>query len=268
MKLDFIKADPAGNTTVFVLTPVPPALRAQAARKIMSPAGVGAEQVGFVSEGRMDMMGGEFCGNASRSYGAYLALRGPDGRTLRGFTGTQRVDVTVSGAREPLPVLVQGLGEDNVCRAAIRMPLPRSVTPLTDPVLGDCTLVCFEGIAHLLLPNREPRESDLAPARALAASLEEEPPCVGLIYTAGETALRPLVFVRETGTLVWESSCASGSCAAAAAYALARGQSCDVDLTQPGGTLSCQVTVEDGAVTALTLGGPVRFTAAGTLFLD
>ena len=76
--LDYLRADPAGNITAFVIGDVDPAHRAKIANKIIDDYDPSVEQVGFISKKadgsyRMDMMGGEFCANASRSFGLYLA---------------------------------------------------------------------------------------------------------------------------------------------------------------------------------------------------
>ncbi len=80
MRLRFAKLNPAGNTTILVLDPVPESMHAEVASNLMNPAVLGGEQVGFVTlmaggpiAASMRMMGGEFCGNAARSLGAYLA---------------------------------------------------------------------------------------------------------------------------------------------------------------------------------------------------
>ncbi len=79
MELNILRADPAGNITVFVLDPVEKAQRAAIAEKIMAIPALKAEQVGYACaaeddvDGHMEMMGGEFCGNATRAYGMYIA---------------------------------------------------------------------------------------------------------------------------------------------------------------------------------------------------
>ena len=68
MELNILRADPAGNITVFVLDPVEKAQRAAIAEKIMAIPALKAEQVGYACaaeddvDGHMEMMGGEFCG--------------------------------------------------------------------------------------------------------------------------------------------------------------------------------------------------------------
>ena len=76
MKLEYIKTDPTSNITVLVRTPVERAKQPEAAENIMA-ADRQCEQVGFVEESesgtRLQMMGGEFCGNASMSLAAVMA---------------------------------------------------------------------------------------------------------------------------------------------------------------------------------------------------
>ena len=78
MTIDYLVADPSGNTTILVLTPVAKAQHSSLAAQLLALPGIEAEQVGYVSREagkplRVDMMGGEFCGNASRSAAAWPA---------------------------------------------------------------------------------------------------------------------------------------------------------------------------------------------------
>ena len=81
MKLNVLRADPAGNITLFVLDPVEKSRRADVAAQLMAVPEYKAEQVGFVctpqegGDGRMEMMGGEFCGNATRAFGLLTAKK-------------------------------------------------------------------------------------------------------------------------------------------------------------------------------------------------
>ncbi|MBQ8670873.1 MAG: hypothetical protein IJ508_06510, partial [Oscillospiraceae bacterium] len=73
MEVELIPVDPAQNYTLFVTSPVEAALRPRVAAALMKRQDPPAEQVAFVTAfsplPRMEMMGGEFCGNASRSFG-------------------------------------------------------------------------------------------------------------------------------------------------------------------------------------------------------
>lgn len=99
MKLKVLRADPAGNITLYVLDPVP---TNQLAARLMELPGQGIEQVGFRCppghgcDGRMEMAGGEFCGNATRAYGQLTAWE-------RG--GAAPVRFEVSGCDHPVTVI-------------------------------------------------------------------------------------------------------------------------------------------------------------------
>ena len=62
MELNILRADPAGNITVFVLDPVEKAQRAAIAEKIMAIPALKAEQVGYACppeddvDGHMEMI--------------------------------------------------------------------------------------------------------------------------------------------------------------------------------------------------------------------
>lgn len=102
MKVKIRVADPAGNITIFVMTPLEKERYAGIARQILERKELGGEQVAFVERTeqgtlRMEMMGGEFCGNASRSF-AYLLCR---------LSGKERKEclVEVSGSPKPLKAI-------------------------------------------------------------------------------------------------------------------------------------------------------------------
>ena len=83
MKVEFVKLSPTQNMTILVKTPVERENHLEVATKLMDYASVGAEQVGFIENGqgtiRLQMMAGEFCGNATRS-AVFHYLDGKDGK--------------------------------------------------------------------------------------------------------------------------------------------------------------------------------------------
>ena len=90
-ELRVVRADPAGNITLFVLTPVEKAECAAVAAKLLAIEALKAEQVGFIfPNGHMEMEAGEFCGNASRAYGYLLAKQ-------QGLTGRHTMHLSVTG---------------------------------------------------------------------------------------------------------------------------------------------------------------------------
>ena len=92
-RLRFYKISPGGNATILILDPVAPEDRAPLARLLLDTNHIHAEQVGYLNlearPVRLDMMGGEFCGNAcpsSRASG--VRSRGAVSRLHADHTGT------------------------------------------------------------------------------------------------------------------------------------------------------------------------------------
>ena len=92
MTIHYLKFSPTGNITILVTTPVPRDRQGEIAARLLAPDCVGGEQVGFIeppsdprAAARLQMMGGEFCGNATMSVGAMLARSAglPDGEASR-----------------------------------------------------------------------------------------------------------------------------------------------------------------------------------------
>ena len=235
--------NPAGNITAVVLEPVEPNLRPALARAIMAQGR--AEQVGFQAEPRMggecrlEMMGGEFCGNAVRSYGLLYAQANGLAR---------RVSVEISGAAEPVTVAA----DPAAGTAYADMPLPRELRWLE--VLGNrYPLVMCQGICHLLALEQAPDPAFLEAARPELCALKQE--AWGVMFLEGRR-LTPAVYVSSTDSLVWESSCGSGSVACGWYLAQANGER-EFLFQEPGGEIQVKVQGQEKAITGCTMGGPV-----------
>lgn len=241
--------NPAGNVTAIVLSAVAPERRAALAERLLALPELHIEQAAFLvppqfgGEIRLEMMGGEFCGNALRCAGFYQAL-------CRGEQGKCCIMAEISGADGVLPVMVD-VGQGIV---STTMPLPVSVEALDWPE-ASVHRVTFDGITHWVIDRAEP--DDALVQRAVAGS--GDAPAVGSIFLNRATgAIRPIVYVRQTGSCVAETSCASGSTAAAVVLAAdLRDGITEIGVGQPGGDLEVGVRKEAGQVTGLSIGGPV-----------
>lgn len=244
MKLQVVRADPAGNITLFVLTPVEKKDCAAIAAKLLAIGELGAEQVGFVFPGgHMEMGGGEFCGNASRAYG-YLAAK------QRRLAGKQTLSLSVSGCDHPIAVTVNA----DEGTAAAEMPLPQLVKKLE--IAGACgTLVHLGGIAHFVVENVVPDKTFFERVEGVFASYPELE-AYGVLFLDGDR-MTPLVKVPAAGTLTFEGSCGSGTLACAVAMSEGREGDFSVALRQPAGTVTALVRRQNGVITAASIGGPV-----------
>ena len=237
MELNILRADPAGNITVFVLDPVEKAQRAAIAEKIMAIPALKAEQVGYACaaeddvDGHMEMMGGEFCGNATRAYGMYIAQQ-------KG--GLSSVRLRVSGCDHAVTAQVDL--KSGTARA--EMPCPRSVKRVT--VNGhEGTLVDLTGIAHFVVEGVEPSEDFFRTAEPIFSGIAGLDACGVIFLDAEKRSMIPLVKVIE-----------SVACAVAQSEHMENGGfSCEY--RQPAGAVRASVERQGGNVIAASIGGEV-----------
>jgi diaminopimelate epimerase len=253
---EIVIADPAKNITVFVLDPVSgPGDRAAAAKALLADPKLGAEQVGFVTPPpenpsglwRLEMMGSEFCGNAARSFGLYVARR-------QGLRGQVRVDIEISGMKERVPVLVDV--EAGFAEAAMPLPIAQEILRFSGRELP---VYVFEGITHVLAPDIKPSEPVFYEIKALIDAGHRFDALGVMFWDTAARKMTPAVYVYATESLVFESSCGSGS--AALGVWLTRGLPDGEErlaLSQPGGVIAVRVQKRGGNVTGVSIGGPVK----------
>lgn len=269
-KIPFVKLSPTQNVTVLVTQSVPRSEQAAMSAKLLAYDGVGGEQVGFLepavipgAQVRLQMMGGEFCGNATMSVGAYLAER-------EGLADGESRDyvLEISGANGPTHCLIERTGD--AWRGKVRMPCPECVREYeleTECGLRQVPVVVFPGISHLIVPANEAwsRETiekcirswnDVIGADALGV----------LRYDEEKMTIEPAVYVPATDSVVWERGCGSGTAAIGCRNAVKYG-AFEGEIRQPGGTIYVAAKAEDGRISDLSIAGTVRIVAEGTAFI-
>lgn len=308
-RLKFLKLIPGGNPTILVTEPdVPPAERMKTALRLMHPLHLQAEQVGFVktrtAPPRLEMMGGEFCLNATRSL-AFEAAR--QGRFLP-LAGTEDLFglVRCSGHPSTLPVRVaegkrllrlsrqeQAPLFELDCYVSLECSLGPEEIQEAAP---GAVLVRLPGICHLLLDeNRYPQPANQpgGPPKTLEEeaavwrkklNMDCEPACGVVWYKAfcpdeGPDGVKtlyyritPLVFVSETKTSVLESACGSASLALSL-LAAAQEQPADalnLQIFQPSHEhllVHLQRNPERPDTCQVEVGGPVWLCAEGEAYI-
>lgn len=270
MKIKYYKLNPTGNITLITETPVPRESQAAVAAKLMEQVN-DAEQVGFIEPAsnpdcafRLQMMGGEFCGNASIAAAAlFMSKHSPSP------TDKSTVTFEVSGADKPISVSVECLNKIKFT-GSVSMPLPESCY--------DCELV-YNGKSFSFPVVRMPGICHAIVTGGIGADFAEEAigewcrqldtDALGLMfYNARDGLLRPLVHVASTGSTVWESSCASGSCAVAAYESSKCGEGKVLSLRQPGGTLNVKSFCTRGALFGITLTGSIEIAGEHSAVID
>ena len=251
----YVRLDPTGNLTCLVLDPVTREEERETTRRLMGEC----EQVAYLepaslpgSRARIRLMGGEFCGNAAMAAACYLAEQ--DGVS---GGGERTVPIEMSGAPGLLACAVKA-GADGFA-GTVPMPPVRGIRRMEGEAYN-LTAVSLDGIAHLILSG-PPFPGD-AEAEALLRRLAEQRPedAVGLLLWDEEReTMRPLVLVKGSGTLVWETGCGSGSAAVGAFLAARNGDGTTVTpVAQPGGVIRVNAVCRNGAVESVSISGAVR----------
>lgn len=262
---------PGGNDTAIVWDNIPRRQQGDIASSIQKTY-PGVEQVMFIERNpengriRGQMAGGEFCGNATRSLG-YLLLDGKDGT----------IDVEVSGANRPMTVVVKN------GQAMTEIPVKPDLESIKALPSGE-TIANLDGISHLItrddqqIGQRLNSISDLETRKLEVKKVLDEvglskEPASGVMVTSerpdGKLRLDPYVYVRDTGTLYYETGCGSGSTAIGLSQAKANSQSVDsLEIIQPSG-LPLVVSVQRGetAFKQATVNGPVEVMFDSRMYL-
>lgn len=267
-ELEVMFADPAGNGTIFVLTPCQRQDYQKIASYLLDDGRWKGEQVAFMMpqrEGQMpriEMSGLEFCGNAARAFGLYCAR-------ARGLAKDTPIEVSVSGTDKVLTVWADiDLGYSRVqmpdmvsCRkVTLAELLSRQIT---DGERNTGYIVDLGGIVHVVVDAAASEELFWRIADYVIK--QYDPPAVGVMFRdRNEEKAIPLVYVRDVDTLYWEGSCGSGAYACAAALAMERidGGSRDFiesgAIRQPAGVIDVRVSVRNGIIGTIEIGGAVK----------
>ena len=209
---------------------------------------------------RVEMLGGEFCGNAIRSVVQLVT----EGKNCQGV-------IEASGTDQPLRFSVI----DGV--VAVEMPIPATDELVLDVAEG--TLVRLDGITHLVVAtsNRKLRERR-TPRQLLNEFLTDDrygltsQPAVGVSYYDTESERAEFsVWVRDVNTVFDETACGSGTCAIGIAFATRARASRKLHITQPSGekiTVEVEFDGQMGKVVAATIAGEVSVLYDGKMVLS
>lgn len=245
MEVKYILCNPTGNITALVETEIPTEKHVVVAEMILEkePA---CEQVGFLlpskegSDITLRMAGGEFCGNATMCTAAYYAQK----------NGLQEgnkncVSVKVIGTPNLLNVDIEKKNNEYI--GTIEMPRPSSIKEVQFSFENSnyrYPVVNFSGISHVIIEDDIPC---YMPERCIKIWCDKlKVNGIGLmLLSKDKKQLRPLVYVKTPETLVWESSCASGTTAVGAYLAKKTGNPVKLELSEPGGTLTVETFKDD-----------------------
>lgn len=246
---------PSGNTTAVIFDRLPHIDRKQLNTQIINtwqqqyPSLPQVEQCCFITPprspkalARVEMFGGEFCGNATRS-AIWLITKGCNSKGK----------VEVSGVKKPLAFSVTN---NNV---SVEMPLPEDKTLVQEVVEG--LLVQLDGISQLVVTEKckqAPRQllTDLLKRNAYDLFSQ---PAVGVSYydrVLGKAEF--CVWVKEVDTMFDETACGSGTSAIGVALATRARWSVDLNVIQPSGeAIRTEASYQGGKVAKSFITGKV-----------
>jgi diaminopimelate epimerase/GNAT superfamily N-acetyltransferase len=255
-------AYPSGNTTAVVFDQL-----LSADRKVLNNAIMDTwknngnnqpeiEQCCFISQSsdpraiaRVEMFGGEFCGNATRS-AAWLITSGKDYKGL----------IEVSGAARPLEFTVKN-GD-----VSVEMPLPNDRTLFQ--LVPEGTLVQLDGITQLVVADQDPRQLLTQLLRENKYSLASQPAVGVSSYNPSSSKAKFCVWVNEVDTIFDETACGSGTSAIGIAVTAKDQTSTMLPVTQPSGeTITTETTYDNDKITKSTITGKVNILYDGEMKL-
>lgn len=270
--VDFVKLSPTLNMTLLVRTEHPVEEYHNIATALMSADHVHAEQVGFVQKAsspgahaRLHMAAGEFCGNACMA----LAVLNASEQAL-GRGGRTQVVLEASGAENVVRCEVERRDTDYYCR--LHMPLPQGVEAFTPAGFGHLpsTLVTYDDAVHVIVETDRIDVDSKARAERLTAQLAQTsnaPLVAVMVYVPATGQLAPLIHLPALGSLIWESSCGSGTASVGVHLARTTRAAVSANVIQPGGSMWVGATLDRGRVTDLQIAGSVNIVAEGKAYV-
>lgn len=252
--IPFVKFWPGGNTTALVVEKFPREQYVSIARKILDENKI-IEQVGFLEKPenpraaiRLQMMGGEFCGNATRATAYFWAMK----------TRLKSFKIEVSGFSE---LLSAKINNDKV-----ELELPGIFFQKIQN--KKMKIVDLMGIRFIL--QDFPKNSNKA--QELIKKHKNTFPAVGVLYASFEDkniTIDPIVWVKETNTCYDESACGSGSIAAGIVKFLQNPKQKFFSVLQPSGeTYNIKIEGSKNKITKIKFSGIVKYKGEESLIFN
>jgi len=300
--LDYLLAYPGGNSTALVESRVERTEQPAVGSLLLAAPQIRKEQieqVGFIepattkgAQARLQMASGELCLNATRSLIAFLALCDLD--AVDNVIGIETSGYEIQEQPALITATTKLVGDGDVfvtlplpLASLVEAPAHTEVLPL-DGQPTPLLLVQLKGITHLVIRQADTPESlhslldhahagksslDLPQLEELFSLLYQERPdlaarqAVGLIFLRekeGGFDLYPLVRVNQQKTTFYESSCGSGTIAAALAC-LQLSPNHPLTFTQPSGSNLEVSFLSPSAGDTVTLAGTVSILRKGSI---
>ncbi|CAH0272845.1 Diaminopimelate epimerase [Peribacillus sp. Bi96] len=273
-EIDFIKFNPTQNMTILVKTNFLVEEYKHIASKIMSYDSVHAEQVGFIEKpinnkaaAKLQMAGGEFCGNACMALAAFVASE-------KGLKHNDLAEIILEASGTDKLITCQmkrNLGEYH---CLVTMPIPKKIEQRTIKYDGNdlnMIIVRYHEFIHIVIEVEEfsktVREKAQSLAKLLGVTLGTN--LIGvLLYKSKSEEMAPLIYVPHLDSMIWERGCGSGTASLGAYLAWKNKGEIVKNIRQPGGDIKVFATCHGEDLTSLMIEGSVQIVAQGKAFID
>lgn len=211
-KVEYVISAAGGNETVIRLLDHSRLSSWYAKEGAEMIANHGAEQAGFLltDSFHLEMSGGEFCGNATRAAAVLLSI----------VTGKPDSEYTVSGFSGQVTATTKRLSDQKYWAESIFPGMEVTLQPVVFANGQNALLVDLGGIVHVLIEGDLP-ENYRELHREITDELSlRDRSAVGVVWyqkRANSVRIDPIVWVKEIDSFFYETSCGSGSIAAACA---------------------------------------------------
>lgn len=253
LKVEYVKFIPGGNDTALVLKKDFTAEEKKAINDVILKNDTSIEQVGFVDADKLpelQMAGGEFCGNATRS-AAFYYLNGKPGKT----------EVIVNGK----DVINAGVYENGDAWCEIPLYHGNDVFVEKEPGIyqvkmnGMVSIVIQEDVASLYLQDKSQLKSVALKFIDKYELRENEAVGIMFLERTEELKIHPVVWVRDINTLYYETGCGSGTTATAMVEAFLKKENQKLEIVQPSGlAITAEITIENEKVVKAVISGKVN----------
>ncbi|MGE7764879.1 diaminopimelate epimerase [Peribacillus sp. NPDC096540] len=273
-EIDFIKFNPTQNMTILVKTNYLVEQYKYIASKIMSYDSVHAEQVGFIEKpinnkaaAKLQMAGGEFCGNACMALAAFIASE-------KGLKHNDLAEIILEASGTDKLITCQMKRNLEEYHCLVTMPIPKKIEQRTIKYDGNdlnMIIVRYHEFIHIVIEVEEfsktVREKAQSLAKLLGVTLGAN--LIGvLLYKSKSEEMAPLIYVPHLDSLIWERGCGSGTASLGAYLAWKNKGEIVTNIRQPGGDIKVFATCHGEELTSLLIEGSVQIVAQGKAFID
>lgn len=250
-KYKYVVYKPGGNNTALVECMITDPVLKKTVNDLIMAKNPTVEQVGFIDQEqlRLEMAGGEFCGNATRC-AAFTFLKEKAGSIL----------IKTSGVRNKLQA-----GVDLIGNVWSDMPIYSDISKIK--FVDGLYIVPLQGITQVVVycqakfsSKRAAKTQAVKILKLLNLDVSQKASGVMFVTKNKNLVIEPVVWVRSIKTLFYETACASGTTAVALVEALKNKSSVtNLPIIQPSGEkIIASVILKNRKFSSAVISGQIK----------